>query len=181
MELPAETNPQQGKRVRFEEKDSTKPHPLTWNASPLHLARATANTYLALLPSTIKKIGQRSFDAFIKLQTEMNAVADTLARVSQDGYIPQSARTKFGVTASKRVQEKKANELQKIVDQSNITLVVFTAAAREHVLSTIRLELTCIQEGKRTLLCRAFYGIAGTACCNFSERYENKGHQFVSS
>jgi hypothetical protein len=61
-------------------------------------------------------LAERFSDNFLKIKTGILSLEQTKSRLADDAFIPHSARTKFQLGASTRVQESLQEELEALQD-----------------------------------------------------------------
>jgi hypothetical protein len=154
MTDPATETNTNNKRIRF------APNQAAPTNSALEQAKFAATLPLASLPATIKTLATGYFTKFFELRVLLRSLASTQARLSQDDFVPHSARIKFELNASKRVKEKAGAEYQALAVQADISLAVFKNQAKNQIVRLVDLEIKVIKNDVSIIFCRAVFTIA---------------------
>jgi hypothetical protein len=122
--------------------------------SAVEKAKFVAMLPFASLPSTIKSLASGYF-TFLELRIHLRSLDSTKSRLSQDDFVPHSARVKFELNASKRVKEKAGAEYQTLAQRAEIALAVFKERAKAQIVGLVELEIKVCKDDIAVIFCRA--------------------------
>jgi hypothetical protein len=126
------------KRVCFGDASSTPARAPT----ALGRARFAATVTIASLPEALQSLApQRFSDDFLKIKTEILRLEQTKSRLAGDAFIPHSARTKFQLGASTRVQETLQEELEALQGMPETAVGVYQLTCKDYIKRTIVLKI----------------------------------------
>jgi hypothetical protein len=154
MTDPATETNNNNKRTRF------APNQAAPTNSALERAKFAATLPLASLPATIKTLATGYFTKFFELRVLLRSLDSTKSRLSQDDFVPHSARIKFELNASKRVKEKAGAEYQALAVQADVSLAVFKHQAKNQIVRLVDLEIKVIKNDVSIIFCRAVFTLA---------------------
>jgi hypothetical protein len=146
---PATEPNDNNKRVRFTRNQASLP------TSAVEKAKFIAMLPFASLPSTIKTLASGYFSKFLELRIHLRSLYATQCRLSQDAFIPHSARVKFELNASKRVKEKAGALYEALALQAEIALAIFKEKAKAQIVDLIELEIKVCKDDIAVIFCRA--------------------------
>ena len=155
---PATEANNNGKRARTADEVAQ----LSSTASPLEKAKFCANVALASLPATIKSLVQGFHSEFLALKNELSRLSATRERLSQDDYVPVSARIKFELTASPRVSELADAQFKALAERTASHLLFYQTEIKIELLKLNDIELILARDALNQLYCKAV-GAIGTA------------------
>jgi hypothetical protein len=156
---PATEDNQNGKRVRFAQTaDSSGSAPST----AISCAKMAASITIASLPDAIIPLAEHYFSKFLTSKVELLALVNTKARLANNDFYPTSARFKFELKASVRVQEQASAELLTLTDDSKYILEIFKNDVKLRVVKLVNLEIKVLTETMQYDMCVAI-GALGMA------------------
>jgi hypothetical protein len=149
---PATDNNRNGKRVRIAQ---TKSPSGSLTRTAIDCAKFAASITIASLPTAIKPLAEHYFSKFIALKLELHQLATTKARLANEDFVPTSARVKFKLVATERVQEQAPAALQTLVDDSDYILAAFKADIKKRVIRLVDLEIKVATDALQLNFCYA--------------------------
>jgi hypothetical protein len=75
--------------------------------------------------------------------------------LAKEEFIPHSARFKFNLNASKRVKEHASEQYKDLVEQANITLLLFKSTAKKQIVRLVKVEILTARRAIAKLVCDA--------------------------
>jgi hypothetical protein len=158
MDPATEENPN-GKRVKFAQ---TAGLPRSTPSTAISSAKLSASITIASLPEAIKPLAEHYFSKFLASKIELLRLVNNKARLANADFVPTSARFKFQLKASTRVQEQAAAELKTLTDDSDYILEIFKNDVKKKVVKLVDLEIKILTDVMQFEMCVAI-GALGIA------------------
>jgi hypothetical protein len=156
---PATEENQNGKRVKFAQNAGPS---RTAPRTAISCAKLTASITIASLPEAITPLAEHYFSKFLASKIELLSLTTNKARLANADFVPTSARFKFQLKASTRVQEQAAAELKTLTDDSDYILEIFKNDIKNRVVKLVDLEIKILTDVMQFEMCVAI-GALGIA------------------
>lgn len=177
--IPATETNDNGKRVRIAQEKSSTSRSLTSTA--IDCAKFTASVTIASLPTAIIPLAEHYFTEFIALKVELYKLAASKARLTNEDFVPTSARIKFELVATERVKEKASAELTTLIDSAELTLNVFKADIKKKVNQLLDLEIKVATDALKLMFCGAVAGLGVATAIHVYNCDDNKAKYLVTA
>jgi len=151
-----EANPK--KRTRFAEPDEDEPGTAPPSTAPSAAAKSFAISNFASLQPATKTLAFHYYDRFLKLKSKGRQQANTHKKLTSVGFIPKSARIKFELGASMKVQE--TQEYRTLDEHVKNLVATFQQQLTKCIASAAEMEETETASATSTLFCQAMSDLA---------------------
>ena len=157
---PATQTNNNGKRIR------TAPSAAPPASSAVEKAKFAVSPALTSLPSAIKTLAYKWNARFLELRIQLRTLDSTRARLLHEDFTPHSARIKFELNASKRVNEQAGAEYQALAEQTSYALAIFQNTVKQTVSRIVDLEIKVCKDELANEFCKGVFAIAGAFAIN---------------